>query len=180
MVFIVNWGWLDPAGQWQARQLVAHDLSTDAESALSEAWRAELEQLAKSAGVPLADVRLTHWGSTRLLLREMNWHDILLDLILEEPIAVRGSFGFGLEEMATALHRSGLVQSEIPPLPPGPLAATAGAWWSAKEAQRLGIPLGEIDVIKLIGAHGEASCRSMMEILALLRQRASASLSEAA
>jgi hypothetical protein len=180
MVFMVNWGWVDRSGQWQARQLVAHDLSPEAEWTLSEAWRAELEQLAKSAGVALADIRLTHWGSTRLLFPELNWHDILLDLILEEPIAVRGSLGFGLEEMASALHRSEMIQSEVPPLPPGPLAATAGAWWSAKEAQRLGIPMSEIDVIKTIGAYGAASCRSMMEILALLRQRVSASLPEAA
>jgi len=56
----------------------------------------------------------------------------------------------------------------------------AGAWWSAKEAARLGIPLSEVDVIRTIGTYGDASCRCMMEILALLRQRASASLSEAA
>jgi hypothetical protein len=180
MVFMVNWGWLDRAGQWQARQLVAHDLSSEAELMLSEAWKAELERLAKSAGGPVADVRLTHWGSTRLLLREMSWHDILLELILEEPIGVRGALGFGLQEVAAALHRSGLIQSEVPALPPGPLAATAGAWWSAKEAGRGGIPMSEVDVIKTIGAYSDASCRSMMEILALLRHRASASLAEAA
>jgi hypothetical protein len=180
MVFILNWGWVDNAGQWQTRQLVASDLSAEAEAALSDAWKLELEALADSDGVRLIDLRLTHWGSTRLLLPELNWHDILLELILEEPIAVRGSFGFGLAEMAGALHRSGLIESEVRPLPPGPLAATAGAWWSAGEAKRLGISLNDVDAIKMIGAHGESSCRSMMEILAFLRKRASASLPEAA
>jgi hypothetical protein len=180
MVFMVNWGWLDRAGQWQTRQLVARDLSSEAESALSQAWKTELEQLAKSGGVTPGDVRLSHWGSTHLVLPQMNWHDILLELILEEPIAVRGSFGFGLEEMAAALHRSGLIESEVTPLPPGPLAATAGAWWSAKEAQRLGIPMSEIEVMKTIAAYGDASCHSMMEILSLLRHRASADLPKAA
>jgi len=180
MVFIVNWGWFDGAGQWHTRQLVAHDLSTKAEPALSEAWKIELEQIARSAGVPLMDLRLYHWGSTRLLLPEMNWHDTLLELILEEPIAVRGSFAFGLAEMAAALHAQGVIESEVPPLPPGPLAATAGAWWSAREAERLGVPMNEIDVIQKIGAYGEASCRSMMEILSFLRHQASASMPEAA
>jgi hypothetical protein len=180
MVFMMNWGWLDRAGQWQARQLVAHDLSSQAESALSGVWKTELEEVANSAGVPLADLCLYHWGSTRLLLPEMNWHDILLDLVLDEPIAVRGSFGFGLAEMAGALQRSGLIQSEIRPLPPGPLAATAGAWWSAREAARLGIRLNEVDVIKRIGKFGEESCRSLMDVLGILRRQASASLSEAA
>jgi hypothetical protein len=180
MVFMVNWGCFDRGGQWHARQLVARDLSAEAESALSDAWKIELEQIANSAGVPLEDLRLNHWGSTRRLLPEMNWHDILLELVLEEPIAVRGSFGFGLEEMAAALQSLGVIASEVPQLPPGPLAAMAGAWWSAREAERLAIPLDQVDVIQMIRAHDEALCRSMMEILAFLRQRASGSLSEAA
>jgi hypothetical protein len=180
MVFMVNWGWFDRGGQWHARQFVARDLSAEAESALCDAWKIELEQIANSAGVPLEDLRLNHWGSTRLLLPELNWHDILLELVLEESIAVRGSFGFGLEEMAAALQASGVIASEVPQLPPGPLAAMAGAWWSAREAERLAIPLDQVDVIQMIRAHDEALCRSMMEILAFLRQRASGTLSEAA
>jgi hypothetical protein len=110
----------------------------------------------------------------------LDWHDILLEVIMVEPIAVRGSLGFALVEMAAALRASGLIESDVPPLPPGPLAATAGAWWAAKEAGRLGISVSEVDVIQTIGRYGEASCRSMMEILAFLRQRASASLADAA
>jgi hypothetical protein len=180
MVFIVSWSWLNRTGEWRSEQLVARDLSAQAESALAEAWQTQLEKVANSAGVQLGDLRLYHWGSTRLLLPEMNWHDILLELILEEPVAVRGSFGFALSEMAAGLRASGLIESEAPQLPPGPLAATAGAWWSAKEAERLGIPLDEVEVMQMIGAFGKASCRSMMEILALLRQRTSVSLPEAA
>jgi hypothetical protein len=180
MVFAVNWGWLDRGGKWQSRHLVAHDLSAQAESALSAAWRTELEQIANSAGLSPPDLRLYHWGSTRLLLPEMNWHDILLELILEEPIAVRGSFGFGLTEMAAALGASGLIKSDVPPLPPGPLAATAGAWSSAREAASLLIPLEQTEPMQIITRFGRAVCRSMMEILTFLRQRARASLAEAA
>jgi hypothetical protein len=107
-------------------------------------------------------------------------HDILVELILEEPIAVPGSLSFGLAEMAAALHASGAIESEVPPLPPGPMAATAGAWWSATEPGRREIPLNAVEPIQTIGAYGEASCRSMMEILTFLRQRASASQSKAA
>jgi len=180
MVFMVNWGWLDPVGQWQARQLVASDLSAEAESVLSQAWKRELGEIAAAAGGRLADLRLYHWGSTRLLVPEMNWHDILLEVILEEPLAVRGSFGFGLGEVAAALRALRLIEAEVPSLPPGPLAATAGAWWSAQEAERVGIPFEEVDVIQMIGKYGRASCRSLMEIVAYLRQHASASLPKAA
>jgi hypothetical protein len=180
MVFLVSWGWLDRAGQWQSRQLVARDLSAQAETALAEAWRIELEQIANSAGVSPMDLRLYHWGSTRLLLSEMNWHDILLELILEEPIAVRGSFGFGLAEMAAALRASGLIESDIPRLPPGPLAATAGAWSAAREAASVQLPLKKTEQIQMIGRFSHAACRSIMEILGFLRRCATASLSEAA
>ncbi len=54
---------------------------------------------------------------------------------------------------------SGLIESEVPQLP---------------------VPMSEVDVIPKIGANGEASCRGMMEILTLLRQRASASMPAAA
>jgi hypothetical protein len=50
----------------------------------------------------------------------------------------------------------------------------AGAWSSAHEAQRLGVALEEIDAMQLIGRFSSAACRSMMEILTLLRQQASA------
>ena len=180
MVFMVNWGWLDRAGHWQSRRLVARDLSADAELALSLEWKTELYETAKSAGLVDMDLRLYHWGSRRLLLPELNWHDILVELILEEPVAIRGSFGFDLPEMAAAFHAAGLIKSGLRPLPPGPLAATAGAWWAAREAELHGIRLSEVDVIQMIGAHGDASCRSMMEILMFLRQRASAILPEAA
>ena len=172
MVFMVNWGWRDRLGHWYGRQLVAHDLSAQAESALSATWKAELELVAKTVGVSLADMRLYHWGSTRLLLHPMNWHDMLLELILVEPIAVRGSFGFGLAEMATALHASGLIDSEVHALPPGPMAATAGAWSAAREAVESGIPLEQTEPIQIIGRFGDSACRGMMEILDLLRLRA--------
>jgi hypothetical protein len=180
MVFAVNWAWLDRAGHRHSGQLVANDLSRKSESALSEAWKRELEQIAKAVGASLIDLRLYHWGSTRLLLPELNWHDIVFELILEEPIAVRGSLGFGLEEMAAALRASGLIEADVPRLPPGPLAAMAGAWWSAKEALHLGIPLSEVDVMQTIGMYGDASCRAMIEILGMLRKRASGSLADAA
>jgi hypothetical protein len=82
--------------------------------------------------------------------------------------------------MAAALGASGLIKSDVPPLPPGPLAATAGAWSSAREAASLLIPLEQTEPMQIITRFGHAVCRSMMEILTFLRQRARASLAEAA
>jgi hypothetical protein len=85
-----------------------------------------------------------------------------------------------MADIARALQSLGLIDTVLPAVPPGTLEAMAGAWSSAHEARRLGVALEEIDSMQLIGRFSSAACRSMMEILALLRQRASASLPEAA
>jgi hypothetical protein len=106
--------------------------------------------------------------------------DLLENLIHKEPVAVRGAFSFGMADIARALHSLGLIDTVLPAAPLGTLEAMAGAWSSAHEARRLGVLLEETDSIQLIGRFSSAACRSMMEILALLRQRASAVLPEAA
>jgi hypothetical protein len=106
--------------------------------------------------------------------------DLLENLIHKEPVAVRGAFTFGMADMARALHSLGLIDTVLPPVPPGTLEAMAGAWSSAREAKQLGVALAQVDSMQVIGRFSSAACRSLMEILALLRQRASASLPEAA
>ena len=144
------------------------------------AWQTELNRLAEVHGVQLRDIRLFHWGSREALLPDLNWFPVLHNLIHPEPVTVRGAFGFGFPEMAQALHALGLIESALPDQPRDPLAAMAGAWSAAKEATSRQIPLEQTEPIQIIGKFSHAACRSMLEILALLRQRAEASLEEAA
>jgi hypothetical protein len=195
MVFMITGGWVDHSGTWQSRQLIARDLSPSAETEMKAAWQAELTQLADSHGVKPEDIRLFHWGPLNLPppLRDAaafpspsgggqggGFLDLLENLIHKEPVAVRGAFSFGMADIARALQSLGLIDTVLPAVPPGTLEAMAGAWSSAHEARRLGVALEEIDSMQLIGRFSSAACRSMMEILALLRQRASASLPAAA
>ena len=106
--------------------------------------------------------------------------DLLENLINKEPIAVRGAFTFGMADIARALHSLGLIDTVLPRVPPGTLEAMAGAWSSARKAKQLGVALEQVDSMQLIGRFSSAACRSMMEILALLRHRAAAALPEAA
>jgi hypothetical protein len=180
MFFMITWGWLDRGGQWQSQQLVARDLSASAEAEMIIAWQTELSGLANRHGVQLRDVRLFHWGTHEGLLPDLNWFSLLENLIHREPVTVRGAFGFGLAEMAQALHTLGLVETALPDQPRDPLAAMAGAWSAANEAASLQVPLEQADPIQVIAKFSHEACRSMMEILALLRQRAQTSLPEAA
>jgi hypothetical protein len=180
MFFMITWGFLDRDGQWQTGQLVARDLSPSAEAEMITAWQTELNRLADMHGVQLRDIRLFHWGSHETLLPDLNWFPLLHNLIREEPVTVRGAFGFGLPEMAQAFHALGLIESAVPNEPRDPLAAMAGAWSAAKEARSLQIPLEQTAPIQVIGKFGHAACRNMMEIVTLLRKLAEASHAEAA
>ena len=179
MFFMITWGLL-VNGHWQSWQLVAHDLSLSAEADMKLAWQTDLQRLADAHGVDLGGIRLFHWGNREVPLPDLNWFDLLDNLIHREPITVRGAFGFGLAEIARALHTLGLIETALPAIPGGPLEAMAGAWSSAEEAARLGIALEQVGPIEVIGSFSQALCRSMTEIVALLRRQASAALPEAA
>jgi hypothetical protein len=180
MVFMITWGLLDSNGQWQTGQLVARELSGSAEVELTGAWLMELQRLADINRVELREIRLLHWGSHEAFLPDLNWFPILRNVIHPEPVTLRGAFDFGLREMAEAAHTLGLIQSALPDQPRDPLAAMTGAWSAAREAASLQVPLEQTTPIQLIAKFSHEACRSMMEILTLLRQRAQASLPEAA
>jgi len=178
--FMITWGFLDRDGRWQTGQLVANDLSPAAEAEMITAWQTELNRLAELHGVRLQDIRLFHWGSQETLLPNLNWFPLLRNVIHVEPVTVRGAFGFGLPEMAQAFHALGRIESALPDQPRDPLAAMAGAWSAAKEAESLQIQLEQTAPMRVIGTFSHEACRSMMEILTLLRKLAQASLAGAA
>ncbi len=133
--------------------------------------------------MPVERLRLLHWGIPEVPLPHGNWYDLLENVIYAEPVAVRGAFGFGLPDLAKALYDLGLVATALPELPAEPtpvLSAMAGVWSAAEEAAEKGLPLGQMDILQTIGLYQQAACKGMMEIVALLRRRASAALPEAA
>jgi hypothetical protein len=147
---------------------------------MKAAWQAQLQQWADAEGVKLRDIRVIHWGNPGVPLPELNWLDLLDELIHPEPVTVRGAFGFGLAEMARALHALGLIETALPDRPVGTRETMAGAWSSAKEAASLHIRLEQAGPIRMIGRFSQATCRTMMETLVFLRSHAQASDAKAA
>jgi hypothetical protein len=49
------------------------------------------------------------------------------------------------------------------------LGAMVGAWWCDAEAARLGVPMGEVDLMREIGAYNEIDCAVMADVLGWLR-----------
>ena len=183
MVYMITWGWISGDGRWQTKQLIARDLSLAAETELKAASKKELTRIAEQAGVPVEKLRLFHWGIAQFPWPDGNWYDLLDNVIYREPVAVRGAFGFSLPKMAQAFYDLGLIATSPPHLPAEPttpLSAMAGVWGAAKEATERGWLLGQTPVVQTIGLYAHDACKSMMEIVALLRRQASAALPEAA
>jgi hypothetical protein len=183
MVYMITWGWLGGDSRWQCEQLVVRDLSLAAEAELKAGCKKKLTRIAEEVGVPLEQLRLFHWGIPQVPWPDGNWYDLLDNLIYREPVAVRGALGFGLPKVAQALYDLGLIATSLPHMPAeptAPLSAMAGVWSAAEEAAERGWSLEQTPVVQTIGLYAQAACKSMMEIVALLRRQASAALSEAA
>jgi len=90
--------------------------------------------------------------------------------VKEQPVTVRGAFGFGLKAIAKAMREHGLIQTVWADGPADGLGAMIGAWWCQREAVQRGCSLEEIDLMQEIGAYNEVDCRVMAEVLAYLRK----------
>ena len=183
MVYMITLGWLGGNGRWQSEQMIARDLSLAAEAELKADFRKGLTRIAEGTAVPVEKLRLFHWGIPEVPLPDRKWYDLLENVIYREPVAVRGAFGFGLSDLAKALYDLGLIATPLPDLPAEPtpvLSAMAGVWSAAEEAEEQGVLLAQTSAVQTIGRYQQAACKSMMEIVALLRGRASIDLPEAA
>jgi hypothetical protein len=102
------------------------------------------------------------WASPR-------WFDVLQQVIREEPVVVRGSMGFGLKDMAQALHSHGAIETLWGDGPVDGQGAMVGAWWAQARSAELGEPLSEDGLMLEIAQYNEVDCRVMMEIVRFLR-----------
>ena len=99
------------------------------------------------------------------------WFDLLTEVIRAEPVVVQGALGFGLKQIAQALHRHDLIETSWQDGPGDGLGAMVGAWSCAAEAARRSVPLGEIELMRQISRYNEIDCKVMMEIVRLLHVR---------
>ena len=83
---------------------------------------------------------------------------------------VSGALGFGLKAVARAMRRHDLIETDWDDNNPvDGQGAMVGAWRCDAEARRLGIPMGELSLMKDIAAYNEVDCKAIMEIVRYLR-----------
>ena len=87
----------------------------------------------------------------------------------QEPVVVKGSFGFGLKSLASSMRRHGAIHTEWDAGPADGLGAMVGAWWAASEAGDKEISMQEVQLIQDISRYNEVDCKVMMEFISYVR-----------
>jgi len=133
------------AGAWRFASFSVEALTQEAEAAVIDAWFSHMcETTARlwPGGTP----RIYHWSPAETSVFEKaynsarvrhpdrkwpepNWFDFMSRVMREEPVAVRGAFGFGLKGVARALHKHGLIEATWEDSSVDGLGAMVGTWW---------------------------------------------------
>ena len=101
---------------------------------------------------------------------QLHWFDFYTRVAQAEPVTIRGAMGFGLKDIARAMHNHGLIETMWRDGPTDGLGAMVGAWWAQNSATTLGHPLSQDALMLEIAQYNEVDCKVMMEIVRHLRQ----------
>lgn len=186
LIFMIGCGHSE-GGAWQFSCFTAGSLTEDAEARVIDDWFSHMEEVRFRLAPQLKQPLLFHWSHAEASTLETaynsavarhpgkswprpHWFDFLNRVVKAEPVVVRGAMAFGLKAVARAFRRHGLIETEWDAGPADGLGAMVGAWWCAQEAARLGVPLGEVSLMRDIVRYNEVDCRVMMEVVRYLRE----------
>ena len=185
LIFMIGCGHLEN-GQWSFKSFTVSELSEPAEALIIDEWIEHIEsarlRLAPNVNEPI----LFHWSPAEVTNFQnaynsakdrhpdknwptMQWFDFLGKVVREEPVVVKGAFGFGLKGISAAFHSEGLIETLWGDGLSDGLGAMVAAWWCDQEARRQGVPFGTIDLMQEVGGYNEVDCKVMMEIIRYLR-----------
>ncbi|MGH7229701.1 MAG: hypothetical protein ACREIH_10885, partial [Nitrospiraceae bacterium] len=191
LIFMLGCGYLaDPSDTrtWTFKVFTADRLIPDEERRVITEWLAHMRKVCSGRKTTLEASRLFHWSpaETSTLTNAYNsaasrhgfplwdrlpWVDLLKNVVKEQPVTVRGAFGFGLKAVAKAMHRAGLIETNWGDGPTDGLGAMVGAWWCNAESSRQSESMRDMDLMKSIEAYNEVDCRVMAELLHFLRTK---------
>jgi len=186
LIFMIGCGHLSESG-WQFRVFTVDRIAEPEEARIIGGWLDHMRKVCAARGTTLDTARLFHWSPAEesTLTEAYNsaaarhgfppwddlpWVDLLSRVVKEEPVSVRGAFGFGLKAVAKALRRHGLIETEWTDGPTDGLGAMVGAWWCDHEAARKGVPMTDLDLMRDIERYNEVDCKVMSDVLAFFRR----------
>ncbi|CAN5858983.1 hypothetical protein BH20GEM1_BH20GEM1_00770 [soil metagenome] len=190
LIFLVGCGHRE-AGEWRFAPFLAETLTEDGEARVIDGWLEHMEAVRRrldAAGSPAGSPAVLHWSHAETSTFETaynsacerhperewpspRWFDLLERVFHAEPVVVRGAFGFGLKEIARALHGQGFIETLWEDSSLDGLGAMTGAWWCYEEAGRGGLPVEDLDLMREIVRYNEIDCRVLMDVVGFLRAK---------
>lgn len=188
LIFMIGCGHLED-GEWRFSCFVADRLNAAAEGVAIDSWIEHMRSVRLRLGVSDTP-RAFHWAHAEqsTLATAYNsacqrhqdkswanspdfvWFDFLKNVVKEQPVVVRGAFGFGLKEIAKTLHGHGLIKTSWEDSAVDGVGAMVGAWHCDREAADKGGRLADTALMQEIRRYNAVDCRVMQEILEYLRQ----------
>ncbi len=185
LIFMIGCGHVE-AGQWQYRCFVTKRLNPDEEARIIDEWLAHMAAVKKQLDPSGDEPRVIHWSRAEEYSLEKNynsaierhpektwcsprWFDFWQKVMRAEPVVVRGAFGFGLKDIANALHAHGLIGTAWGEGLTDGLRAMVGAFWCELKGREKHVDLINIDLMQQIRDYNKVDCRVMMETVRYLR-----------
>ena len=186
LIFMIGCGHVEN-GEWRFKSLAVDDLSETEEIRIIHEWMEHLSTVRERLDRANSKPRIFHWAHAEPTTLHnahnsawnrhhqpddwpvLDWYDFLQKVMREEPVVVRGALGFGLKNVANAMHSQGLIETNWADSLVDGLGAMVGVWRCDEEARRLGVPMTSLPLMHEIARYNEIDCKVMMEIVRYLR-----------
>lgn len=188
LIYMIGCGHIED-GEWQFTSFTVDALTEPEEAHIIDHWfdhMAEVRSRLAPNEPEAPGPPIIHWSQAEIAALDtahnsarnrqpgppwpqLHWFDFLGSVIRAEPVTIRGAMGFGLKDIARAMHTHGLIETMWRDGPTDGLGAMVGAWWAQNSATTLGHPLSEDALMLEIASYNEVDCKVMMEIVRYLR-----------
>ncbi len=185
MIFMIGCGHVED-GEWVFRQFTVDILTPPEERRILDEWFAYMAAVRESEGPDGSLPLIFHWSpAERLsLVAEYNsvafrhpdidwpalaWFDFYTEVMIAEPVVVKGAMDFGLKSIAKAFKSHGFVDTLWKEGPADGLGAMIGAFWCDQTARDNGVPMRDSALMHQISGYNEVDCLVMMEAIRYLR-----------
>ena len=187
IIFMIGCGHLEN-GKWQFRYWITDRLTEDEEIRIIREWVDHMRAVGTRLDPDNEQPRIFHWHRAETGQLETNynsarrrhgeradwpqlgWYDFLNQVMNKERVVVNGAWGFGLKEVANAMRKHGMIDTDWGNSQVDGLGAMVGAWHCDAEARRKGTSMVDEPLMNKIQEYNEVDCRVMMEIVRYLRE----------
>ena len=176
-------------GNWRFRLFVTDDLSEGEEIRIIREWVEYMQTVQLRLDPENPRPRIFHWSHAEVTQLEraynsarhrhadradwpddLNWFDFLSKVMGQEPVVVKGAWGFGLKAVGKAMRSHQLIDTDWADSQVDGLGAMVGAWRCDAEARLKGTSMANEPLMQAIAEYNEVDCRVMMEIIHHLRE----------